>query len=534
MTLISPLPSNTKTAGRPGQIQVRFAKGDRFTGQIVAAALVRSLSIAQVAFRSVDSGVVLGGCHVWINPAEHTAAELTRVLATGGKAVVLGRIGPRVAEVLGLELQEQLPANPDWAACQVTETSHHDESLARIEFVPAHPLSVHSPYRRRPLCRFDFANEWNNLGYGRISAAGDAWSLQTSARSSAAMPLACVALPGGERMTYASLRETERGAVLWFNRPVGPVDSLEWRLLEVFLSDYRADDLPCLPCLSEIPAGYRAAVCARLDCDEAVASAAPLVELYRNHGVPLSLALLTGQPIDDADMKLTREVVAAGGSVVPHSVRHEPNWGGSYERALAEARESRAWIERHLPEAGPVRYAVSPFHQNPPYAVAALADACYDGFIGGIIANDPECLLGRAGRVPLAPRPIVSHSSQCMLHGDCFRRYGNSVDAYCESFDQHVAAGAVLGYLDHPFSARYQYGWSDEATRVAAHRHLIEHVNRGGDVWWASINDLLDFLKRRDATCVSLDDAGQLCIEGCQDSCGPPIAVRWKGQVHVA
>ncbi len=97
-----------------------------------------------------------------------------------------------------------------------------------------------------------------------------------------------------------------------------------------------------------------------------------------------------------------------------------------------------------------------------------------------------------------------------------------------------MAAGAVFGYLDHPFSARYQYGWSDEATRVAAHRHLIEHINRGGDVWWASINDLLDFLKRRDVTCVSLDDAGQLCIEGCQDSCGPPIAVRWKGQDHVA
>jgi hypothetical protein len=513
---------------------VRFAKEDRFAGQIVTTGLIRSFSATQVAYRPVDSGAIVGGCHLWINPHDHAAGAVAQAVASGGKAVVLGRIGPRMADVLGLVWQGQLPHAPDWAACRPTETSHHDESPARVEYVAAHPLALRSPYRRRPLCRFDFANEWNNHGYGRIGASGDDWSLQSSATWGAAMPLATVVSPGGDKLAYASLHQTDRGAALWFNRPVGPVDSLEWHLVESFLSDYRADDLPCLPSLSEIPAGYRAAVCARLDCDEAVASAAPLLELYRDCGVPLSLALLTGQPIGKADMKLMSSVLDAGGSVVPHSVRHEPNWGGCYERALAEARESRAWIEEHLPEAGPVRYAVSPFHQNPTYAVTALADAGYDGFIGGIIANDPEYLLGRAGRVPLAPRPVISHSSQCMLHGDCFRRYGNSVDAYCESFDQHVAARAAFGYLDHPFSPRYQYGWSDEATRVSAHRQLIEHIGIGGDVWWASVNELLDFLKRRDAARVSLDDAGQLCIDARYRDAPQALSIRWKGQDHVA
>ncbi len=348
------------------------------------------------------------------------------------------------------------------------------------------------------------------------------------------MPLARLILPGGAELAYAALHETPRGAALWFNRPVGPLDSLEWHLIESFLSDYRIDDLPCLPTLSEIPAGYRAAICARLDCDEAVVSARPLVELYREHGVPLSLALLTGQPIDAADVQLMRDVLAAGGSVVPHSVHHEPNWGGSYERALTEACESRAWIEQHLPEAGPARYAVSPFHQNPPYAVAALADAGFDGFLGGIIANDPEYLLGRAGRVPLAPRPIVSHSAQCMLHGDCHARYGNSMDVYCASFDQHAAARAIFGYLDHPFSQRYQYGWCDEPARVAAHRQLIDHIRRHGDVWWASIVQVLDFLKRRDATSLAVDGDGRLSIEAPVEAATPPLAVRWKGQSLVA
>ncbi len=532
MTLISPTPSIVANARqqRSAGVVVRFADADSFAGQVVAAALIRSFTASQVASQSTAAPVDAGACVVWINPAETAASELLRTLATGGKAVVLGRIGPRVAQVLGLQWHGSLPHDPDWADCRPAATSHHDESPARVESVAAHPLAALTPHRRRPLCRFDFADEWNNLGYGRITANGDAWSLQSAATFATAMPLARLTLPGDRRLAYASLHETPHGAALWFNRSVGPVDSLEWRLVESFLCDYRADDLPCWPCLSEVPAGCRAAVCARLDCDEAVASARPLVELYRQHGVPLSLALLTGRPILAEDVQLMCDVLAAGGSVVPHSVHHEPNWGGSYERALAEARESRAWFERHLPEAGPVRYAVSPFHQNPPYAVAALADSGYDGFLGGIIANDPEYLLGRAGRVPFAPRPIVSHSAQCMLHGDCYARYGHSMDVYCASFDQHVAGRAIFGYLDHPFSPRYQYGWSDEVARVAAHRRLIEHIQAQRDVWWASIVQVLNFLKRRDAAALCVDAAGRLSIEAPPDAASPALGIRWKGQ----
>jgi hypothetical protein len=512
------------------KISVRFGDVDRCVAEIVSAALIRSFTAAQVASDGDVAGVDHQRCVVWINPPEACCTELTRLMASGGKAVLLGRVGPRIAETLGLEFRGAIDLPLDWATCPLDPTSHHDESPAVIRYESGHALAAQSPIGRRPLCRFDFADEWNNLGFGRIALSGDAWSLQSEVSLGDATSLAQVETPAGAEIVYAVLQETSSGAALWFNRPTGPVDSLEWRVVESFLGDYRADDLPCFPYVSEIPAGYSAAVCPRLDCDEAVASARSLVECYHDRGMPISLALLTGQPIDESDRRLLRDVIRAGGSVVSHSVNHEPNWGGNYQRAGHEAIESRAWFRRHLPEALPVCYAVSPFHQNPPYAVSALADNGYRGFVGGSIANDPEYLLGRAGRVPLAQRPIVSFSAQCMLHGDCYRRYGASIDVYRESFDAHRAARSIFGYLDHPFSARYQYGWIDEATRIAAHVSLLEHIQAQPDIWWASLTDLLDFLRWRDTASVEVDSDGRLSIGVQDDQTSQPLAIFWKGR----
>ncbi|MGD9723331.1 MAG: hypothetical protein AB7O59_18140 [Pirellulales bacterium] len=515
----------------PARIEVRCSEPQAYAREIVRTALIRSFTAAQVAPGSSHADA---DCVVWIQPEEAAADDVGRLLATGGKAVVLGAIGPRVAAVLGLEWRGPIDWPGHWGCCQASMETHHDESPVVIVYDEQHSLGVASPLRRRPLCRFDFAEEWNNLGFGRITLSGDAWSLATAVAAGDARPIATIAPPSGKPLVYVAVRDTERGSALWFNRAVGPVDSLEWCVVESFLGDYRAAELPCLPYLGEVPLGYRGALCARLDCDEAMASARPLVELYRARGVPLSLAVLTGLSLDEADLHLMREVLAAGGSVVPHSEHHFANWGGSYECARAEADESRAWFESHLPEAGKVRYAVSPFHQNPPFAVAALADTGYDGFIGGIIANDPEYLLGRAGRVPFAPRPLVSHSAQCMLHGDCYRRYGNRVDTYCQAFDEHVAGRAIFGCLDHPFSARYQYGWDDETTRVAAHARLLDHIAIQSDIWHCGLNDALDFLCRRDQVQAAVDSAGQLAIDASAAPAGPPVAIHWKGRTFGA
>jgi hypothetical protein len=269
----------------------------------------------------------------------------------------------------------------------------------------------------------------------------------------------------------------------------------------------------------------------RLDCDEAIAASRPLWNLYQESGVPLSLAILTGQETGAPDEKLLEDVLAGGGSVVSHSIHHYPNWGGSYHVALQEAEGSREWLETRAAAAAPVEYAVSPFHQNPPYAVQALADCGYQGFVGGIIANDPEFLIGRAGRVPFAQAQIVSHSAQCMLHGDCYHRYGNRIDTYLQSFDNHLAAGAVFGYLDHPFSPRYQYGWNDEAERVDAHRQLLARLREETDMWWPNLVTFLQYLSRRNRARIGVD-RGRLVAELPDGKVTPSVC--WQGRTDLA
>lgn len=520
---------------------------DRYAAEIVATALRRSFTSAQVASATYDSAAEAAPpqAGVLINPGSEAAGLLKALLTAGRKGLVLGRIPRAMGEALGIEVRDEPPLEPSLAVAPVDHARHHDESAAAVQYT-GHLLALASPLARRPLCRFDFQNEWNNLGYGRITADGGPWSLAVSAAAAGAAPIAWLTAgsPGngepvgtaksvGIEKLYAALCETSSGAVLWFNRAVGPVDSGEWRIVETFFGDYRAEELAALPYVSELPAGYAAGVTMRLDCDEAIASARPLLELYADAGLPLSLAVPTARAFEPADVAVLRDVLRAGGSLAPHSVQHRPNWGGSYSAALDEAVRCRAALEPHA--AGPIHYAVSPFHQNPIYAVHALADSGYRGFVGGIIANDPEFLLGRAGQVPFVEAPLVSHSAQCMLHGDCYQRYGRSVAPYQESFENHCRARSLFGYLDHPFSARYQYGWSDEPTRVDAHRRLLDCIGRVPDLWRPNLCTALDFLSRRNRVRLRVEQGTRLVWEGVGgDSSQLSLAACWKGREIVA
>lgn len=503
---------------------------DEYTAEIVATAMVRSFSAAQIARTSQSARHGVDGGAVLINPGDDRCALVGRLLSSGGKVLLSGRLGPRLAEQIGLDVDGRCAMREVMAAPRVNAAVHHNESPAAVIYDDRHELSRRSPLPVRPLCRFDFANEWNNFSFGRIQAAGGPWSIAVSAEAAGAYPIAWACEQrGGRASVYAGLFETENGAALWFNRPVGPADSLEWTIVEAFFGDYRADDLPCFPYLSEIPADYGSAATMRIDCDEAVGSARPLFELYRDHGLPFSLAVATGLPMDAVDWKLARDVIAAGGTVASHSADHLPNWGGDIESAYRQGLGSKRWLEQHLPQAAPVRYAVSPFHQTPAFAVRALSKAGYRGVVGGSIACWPEAVLGRAGQFPFVTRRFVALTSQCMLHGDCVRRYGNSIDSYRQCFEQHFAAGSVFGYLDHPFSARYQYGWDSEAQRIDAHNTLIGFIQSHPPVWWAGTTQVLSFLYRRNCCRLAVSRDGELHVASPAGALGPPIAVHWKG-----
>ena len=378
-----------------------------------------------------------------------------------------------------------------------------------------HALTQNFHLKTRAFERYDFTNEWNNLGYGRIeSGASSPWSLADAGSNE-----------------FAILWDEPQRSILWVNRPTGTIDGFDWRMIEDFISDYRSNDLVTLPVLSEIPAGYQSAVTMRIDCDEHIASGRPLFELYRKHGVPFSMAIKTQQNIDQDAIQTMKDILAAGGAIVTHSHTHAPNWGGSREAARWEADKSLEILQKALPEEK-ITYAVSPFHQNPLYAVEGIHDAGIEAFVGGIIHNDPEFLMARSGEVPLTDG-VVSHSEHCMLHGDCYHDTGNSIQVYVDAFENAVKTETFFGYLDHPFSA-YQYGWHTEEERLAVHQEYLSRILREKNLWFANLKETLDFLCDRSRTQIKIQN-GTLFTELPRNRKSKlEFQVRWRGSKHTA
>lgn len=461
---------------------------------LVLAALQRSVSKTQAIWNSssfiasADKNIIVA-----IEPDELTAQRILARLARGKcKLILLGRLPLSLANFLDLTPTDFKDDFESWSRSPSAKAYEFAQSTGVIQYTTM-AARFGADHWQRPLERFDFTDEWNNLGYGAISVDGSLWSLAMPALAPTENTLAELFIDGQPCLTYCSLFDLDASSILWFNRKVGPIDSFEWRLVELFLSTWRHHELPCQPVLQEIPWGYKAAVTMRLDCDEDVESARPLRKAYHAMGVPFSLAVHTKNLDDPRNHTILREMVLAGESILSHTATHAPNWGGSYEAALQEARDSAALI--HSVTAQSVRYAVSPFHQSPPYALAALADAGYAGCIGGIIKNDPEFLMARGGNIAGLNDSFVGHSQQYMLHGDCMLSEGDPLFIFKQAFDRAYETCTMFGFLDHPFSERYQYGWSDETSRIRVHQDLIEHIRlKAPETLFLSENDALDFL----------------------------------------
>jgi hypothetical protein len=270
----------------------------------------------------------------------------------------------------------------------------------------------------------------------------------------------------------------------------------------------------------------------RLDCDEDIESARPLWDAYRDMEVPFSLAVHTTNLADPRHHRILSELVAAGGSVLSHTATHAPNWGGSYAAALAEGLESARLLEAVT--GASVRYAVSPFHQTPPYALAGLADAGYRGCIGGIIRNDPEFLLARGGCLAGMPDGFVGHSQQCMLHGDCMRAESDPLAVYKHAVDLACETRSLFGYLDHPFSERYAYGWPDEDTRIRAHRDFVAYIRgRAASPLFLAEEAALNFLRAKAELRIVRDEAGFRLLPPATLA-EFPIAIEHRGELREA
>ncbi|WCP67275.1 hypothetical protein LYZ37_00685 [Vibrio tubiashii] len=435
----------------------------------VVSALVRSFTNSQVV--EIDKLTDELGVLVLISPDN---GELKEAMATNNiqKIVVFGTLPEEYSTKLGFEYRSWPSGN--WPDAPTAETYQYSESPAKINYVKNIDTNF-SPIESRAMERFDFTDEWNNLGFGAVRHRGDIWSLSAPIHFDSQYTVANVDDGGATICTYSALVDCSDKSILWFNREVGPLDSYEWQLVEIFLSSYKASALICYPALLELPQGHDAVVTMRLDCDEDIESSRDLWNAYCEEKIPFSLAVHTSNLNDTRHFALMQEVQQGGGAILSHTATHAPNWGGTYESALSEAKVSAQLIENVIKE--PVQYAVSPFHHTPIYALQALSDAGYLGCIGGIIKNDPEFLTFNGGNLPDLPNTFIAHSQQVMLHGDCLLKDGGDpIRIYKEAFDLAKSSYTMFGYLDHPFSERYQYGWASEEQRVKVHIKLIEYI----------------------------------------------------------
>ena len=497
--------------------------------ELVKLGFIRSYTKAQVfdCMQEIKESSV----HVFVNPVDSDLANIQRISSIPSKIIILGHLPANIAKLLGMVI-EALPEDVSlWDQCDAAPVYGFSESSARICYGSL-PGALECQIVDRPLLRYDFAAEWNNLGYGHVRTDGSMWSLACKAKfvSSNDAQLASIYQGDEELTVYATISTQDQSEILWVNRPVGLVDTHEFRLFETFITNYKSDSLPCLPLIREIPYGYDAMISMRLDCDEDIASAGPLFELYKSQDVPFSLAVRTGQPIKEEDVTLINEVIDNGGGILSHSVNHKCNWGIDFDDVKNEAEKSRREILSLTDKINILEYAVSPFHQNPDYAVEALDVSGYKGFIGGIICNDQQYLISRGGKAA-ASLDIITHSQQCMLHGDCLLETGGDLLAtFKQCVTYTVNSGAAFGYLDHPFSERYQYGWSSEDQRVSVHLGWIEYLKSFGSVLFVNENELLEYIQKKSNAKIWLKDGVIRSVFENNLSCYP-LACEFKGTV---
>ncbi len=450
---------------------------------------------------------------VFIHPPEEICPLLIEILKNqASKVIVFGRLPDSLADFLEVTVTPISEKMKLAAVCESAKTHQYSESSGAIVYQKTLEINANqqAPLPSRPLCRFDFTNEWNNLGFGAITADDSLWAICQKATLPAKNTIAQLQEGKSILSAYCGLWDYPKSSLLWFNRAVGPIDSYEWYLVEQFIAQYRFGNLPAWPVILEIPYGFDSAVTMRLDCDEDIESARALGDIYKENNIPFSLALHATVLSNPDQHQYPKDVLQTGGAILSHTLTHAPNWGGSKEAAQHEGEESARIIEKTVGIRP--RYAVSPFHHTPGYAREGLQDAGYQGVVGGIISNDPDFVMARAGRPPNASNGFIGHAQQCMLHGDCLLEEGDPLSVYKQAYDQARVSKTFFGYLDHPFSQRYQYGWNNEDHRIEAHMKLIDYIQQSSPyTLFLNQDDALDFLRIKALVSIEVLD-GELLI----------------------
>ena len=414
------------------------------------------------------------GIHIFLESISKNAnIDFQELIKLGGNKIILnGKLNDEIKEMLNIKI---LISNFDYEKPIPANSLKPSISRAKINF--NQNLNYLIPFikeiKERPLWRYDFDVEWNNNFCGNISNENKILNLSHNCLLIKGKNVAFIKNSKNQNIPLISEFEINGNIIIWINRNLSLVDLPEWKIIEEFISNGYFRKYPCIPYLSEYSASENGLITMRLDCDEDIESARKIFEIYKKNGLPISLAITTNQIKENQFISsLPKEVIDYGGTILNHSHSHPINWGGSKDKIKKEIKTSNNIIKKTY--GIQAEYAVSPFHHLTWNALEVLNELDFKGVIAGISSSHHEFLIIKGGLID-EKLDILLHSQQCMIHGDCLTKI-RTLDSYLNAFSSYSNLGFSTGYLDHPISTRYDYGWINFERQVKTHQQIIEYL----------------------------------------------------------
>ena len=383
------------------------------------------------------------------------------------KIILFGDLNSEIKTLFDLKEINKL----DFEIIEAANQKTFKESKERIYYnseIPYLPKFI-KEIEGRPISRFDFQREWNNHYYGHIDDLDSERNLSIKGVINDKNYVAYVKV-NSHKIPLISEFTINTNKIIWVNRNIGLIDLPEWKIIENFVSNFNDNELPCLPFITELKKSEKGLITMRLDCDENIDSAMNIFELYKSKNIPFSLALTTKLLENKTKIPiLPKLVLENNGNLLSHSHTHPKDWGESSKNIKKEITFSKALIEKTY--GTKVDLAVSPFHHLNKLTIKLLYENNFKGIIAGISSSHHKFLYMKGGQYSINNNLII-HSQQCMLHGDCINK-NRSIKEYFKSIKLLSNLKYSFGYLDHPISERYDYGWGNKENQVSAHKQII-------------------------------------------------------------
>lgn len=475
---------------------------------LVYMALIRSFTKSQVIIFNDYKHLQLKKIRILVSCeiTDELIELIDNIKTNKVKILLFGNINNKIIKTLKLQnikiISDKFNYDSGHTACLTTENKSFESDIKVI--YNENLFLKTSSFLNRSIERYDFTNEWNNQNFGKINFTDDFWSVSQIIEISGPSEVAYLydKKKKIKISSYVGFWNADN-LILWVNRAANFIDSYEWRIIENFICNFENNNFANLPLINEIPFGYNSCSTMRVDCDEDVKSAENLHNFYYSKNVPFSYAIV-GKILDNKNISYLKNIKYPK-FLLSHSYSHKENWGDSLEECNKEIINNHQLIKSKFDI--DVKYAVSPFHQTNDNSIKALSNNNYKGVVGGNIKNNPAFIYSKGGLVNNNIN-FIFHTQQCMLHGDCLLLDNkNILINYEKSINLAIYANAIFGYLDHPFSIRYKYGWRSESFRISIHEKIINYLNRKFNLFLNEI-EALDFLYDKSFITVYNDESG--------------------------